>query len=147
MARGHWLIKSEPGTYSFDRLVAEGRATWDGVRNFTARNNLRAMKVDDLCLFYHSSEGKAVVGIARVAREAYPDPTAKEGDWSAVDIEPVRPLPRPVTLDEMRHHRTLGKMMIFRQGRLSVVPVTKEEYEAVVNLALDVAKADPSSRR
>src|ERR1700730_16252820 len=98
MARGHWLIKSDPFKSSFDELRADGRTTWDGVRNFGARNNLRAMKKGDLCLYYHSNEGKAVVGVTRVAREAYPDPTAK-GDFSAVDIEPVRPLARPISLD------------------------------------------------
>jgi predicted RNA-binding protein with PUA-like domain len=132
--RAHWLVKSEPSTYSFDRLVKEGRATWDGVRNYTARNNLRAMKRGDDCLFYHSGEGKAVVGLARVTREAYPDPTTKD-DWSAVDIEPIEALPRPVELAEMRAHRQLGKMAIFKQGRLSVVPVTDEEFEAVLALS------------
>src|SRR3974390_885942 len=95
--RAHWLVKSEPSTYSFERLVKEGRATWDGVRNYTARNNLRAMKRGDGCLFYHSGEGKAVVGLARVTREAYQDPTTKD-DWSAVDIEPIEALARPVEL-------------------------------------------------
>jgi predicted RNA-binding protein with PUA-like domain len=129
----HFLVKSEPSAFSFDRLVKDGRATWDGVRNFEARNNLRAMKKGDLLLFYHSNEGKAVVGTARVTREAYPDPTSKE-DWSAVDIEPVKALGRPVTLDEMRGHKRLGKMVLFRKSRLSVVPVTGEEFEAVVAL-------------
>jgi predicted RNA-binding protein with PUA-like domain len=138
MALGHWLIKSEPDKYSFEQLVRDGRTRWDGIRNFQARNNLRAMKKGDLCIYYHSSEGKAVVGVARVSREAYPDPTADprkpRGDWSAVDIEPVRSLGRPVPLDELRSHRILGKMMIFRQPRLSVVPVTPEEFELVLEL-------------
>ncbi len=129
----HFLVKSEPSAFSFDQLVKDGRATWDGVRNFEARNNLRAMKKGDLVLFYHSNEGKAVVGVARVSREAYPDPTSKE-DWTAVDIEPVKALKRPVTLDEMRGHELLGKMVLFRKSRLSVVPVTDEEFEAVVAL-------------
>jgi len=133
MARGHWLIKSEPSTYSFQRLVKEARTSWDGVRNFEARNNLREMKTGDLCLFYHSSAGKEVVGIARVVREAYPDPTTKE-DFSSVDVEPVRALARPVPLDEMRQRKTLGKMTIFRRPRLSVVPVTPEEFEEIVEL-------------
>jgi predicted RNA-binding protein with PUA-like domain len=137
MAQRHWLIKSEPNKYSFDNLVADGQTTWDGVRNFEARNNLRAMTKGDLCLYYHSSEGKAVVGIARIARAAYTDPTSdpSDGDWSAVDVEPVRRLPRPVALDEMKGHRVLGKMMIFRRQRLSVVPVTKEEFDGVLKLA------------
>jgi predicted RNA-binding protein with PUA-like domain len=131
--RAHFLVKSEPSVYPFDRLVTEGRTSWDGVRNFEARNNLRAMKKGDLLLFYHSNEGKAVVGVARVAREAYPDPTTDE-DWSVVDVEPVKALKRPVTLDEMRAHKLLGKMMIFRRSRLSVVPVTDEEFDTVVEL-------------
>ncbi len=134
MAKSYWLIKSEPSAYAFEQLVKDGKTAWTGVRNFTARNNLRAMKTGDLCLYYHSNEGKAVVGVAKVAREAYADPTAKEGEWSCVDVEPVRALARGVTLDEMRKHRVLGKMMMFRQGRLSVVPVTKEEFDAVLEL-------------
>jgi predicted RNA-binding protein with PUA-like domain len=135
MAKQHWLIKSEPSTYSFERLTADGHTIWDGVRNFEARNNLRAMKKGDPCLYYHSNDGKAVVGVARVARPAFPDPTAKGEDWSAVEIEPVRPLPRPVSLDEMRSHPVLAKMMIFRRPRLSVVSVTDEEFATVLALA------------
>jgi predicted RNA-binding protein with PUA-like domain len=135
MAKSHFLIKSEPYKYSFDRLVADGHAVWDGVRNFEARNNLRAMKKGDLCLYYHSNEGKAIVGIARVSREAYPDPTAKGEDWSVVDVEPVRALARPVGLDELRANPVLAKMMMLRRPRLSVVPVTTEEYEVVLDLA------------
>jgi predicted RNA-binding protein with PUA-like domain len=131
MAKAHWLIKSEPSAYSFEQLLADGKTAWTGVRNFTARNNLRAMKKGDLCLYYHSTEGKAVVGVARVAREGYQDPTT-EDDFTAVDVEPVKALARPVTLAEMREDRLLGKMMIFRQGRLSVVPVTKDEFDAVL---------------
>lgn len=134
MARRYWLTKSEPNKYPFDQLVADGRTRWDGVRNFEARNNLRAMKKGNLVLYYHSNEGKAVVGVARVAREAYPDPTS-EDDWSAVDVEPVRALARPVSLDELRDHPVLRDMMIFRRPRLSVVPVTPEEYELVVALS------------
>jgi predicted RNA-binding protein with PUA-like domain len=133
MARHHWLIKSEPSTYSFQRLVAEGRTVWDGVRNFEARNNLRAMKKGDLCLFYHSNDGKAVVGVARVSREAYPDP--HDADWTAVDVEPVRALARPVTLDEMRSDRVLSGMAMVRRPRISVTPVTPEEYDGVLALA------------
>jgi predicted RNA-binding protein with PUA-like domain len=133
MARHYWLIKSEPQAYSFAQLVRDGKATWDGVRNFEARNNLRAMKKGDPCLYYHSSEGKEVVGIARVAREAYADPTTKD-DWSAVDVEPVRQLTRSVSLGEMRSHPLLGGMMIFRRPRISVVPVSKDEFDAVIKL-------------
>ena len=138
MAKAHWLIKSEPYKYSFDQLVADGHTVWDGVRNFEARNNLRAMKKGDLVLYYHSNEGKAVVGFARVSREAYGDATGKDdgkGDWSAVDIEPVRALARPVALDELRNHRLLAKMMIIRRPRISVIPVTDEEFAAVLDLA------------
>jgi predicted RNA-binding protein with PUA-like domain len=134
MARSHWLLKSEPLKYSFEQLARDGRTSWDGVRNFEARNNLRAMKKGDLCLFYHSQEGKEVVGVARVAREAYPDP-ATTADFSAVDIEPVRALARAVPLAELKGHRLLGKMMIFRKPRLSVVPLTPEEFEAVLQLS------------
>lgn len=130
MARQHWLIKSEPSTYSFDTLVADGRTTWDGVRNFEARNNLRAMKEGDLCLFYHSNDGKAVVGIAKVVREAYPDP--KDEEWSAVDVAPVRAIDTPVTLAAMRDDPVLAKMAMVRRPRISVTPVTPEEYKAVL---------------
>ena len=133
-ARGHWLVKSEPSAYSYEQLVADGRTAWTGVRNFEARNNLRAMKKGDLLLFYHSNEGKAVVGVAKVVREAYQDATTKD-DWSAVDVEPMKALKRPVTLDEMRSDRTCSKMMLFRRTRLSVVPVTTAEFEAVLALA------------
>ena len=135
MAKAHWLIKSEPYKFSFDQLVADGRAVWDGVRNFEARNNLRAMKKGDLCLYYHSNEGKAVVGVARVSREASPDPTAEGEDWSVVEVEPVRPLARPVELEELRASKVLAKMMMLRRPRLSVVPVTDEEFAAVLDLS------------
>ena len=137
--RRHWLLKSEPSVYPFERLVTDRRTTWDGVRNFEARNNLRAMKEGDLCLFYHSNEGKAVVGVARVAREAYPDPSTKD-DFSAVDVQPVRALARPITLDELRSHRVLRNMMIFRRPRLSVAPVTPEEFELVLDLSKKARK-------
>jgi predicted RNA-binding protein with PUA-like domain len=133
VAQAHFLIKSEPYVYSFDQLVADGRTAWTGVRNFEARNHLRSMKQGDLCLYYHSNEGKAVVGVARVVREAYQDPTTDD-DWSAVDVEPVRALAHPVTLQEMRSHPVIGKMMMFRRPRLSVVPVTRAEFEAVLAL-------------
>jgi predicted RNA-binding protein with PUA-like domain len=135
MARQHWLIKSEPSTYSFERLLADGQTRWDGVRSFEARNNLRAMKVADTCLFYHSNEDKAVVGVARVSRAAYPDPTSEEGDWIAIDVEPVRALRRPVSLAEMRDHAVTGAMAMMRRPRLSVVPVTKPEFDAVIALS------------
>jgi predicted RNA-binding protein with PUA-like domain len=127
----YWLVKSEPSVYPWSKLVAEKKAVWDGVRNFEARNNLRAMKKGDLLLFYHSNEGKAVVGIARVKREAYQDPTT-EDDWSVVDIEPVKPFARPVTLEEMRGMKALGEMQLLKRSRLSVTKVTKAELDAVL---------------
>jgi predicted RNA-binding protein with PUA-like domain len=141
MNRHHFLIKSEPDKYSFSDLVRDGKTRWDGVRNFEARNNLRSMKKGDLCLFYHSNEGKEVVGIARVARAAYADPTTKD-DFSAVDIEPVKSLSRPVALSAMRANPALGQMMIFRRQRLSVVPVTQDEFELVLEMGKKASKKD-----
>jgi predicted RNA-binding protein with PUA-like domain len=131
---GHWLIKSEPSTYSYAQLEKDGKTAWEGVRNFAARKHLRAMKLGDLCLFYHSGEGKDVVGIARVIRAAYPDPTAKDGDWSAVDIAPVNPLAEPVTLEAIKADKALAKMAFVRQGRLSVSPVEKPEFDRILSL-------------
>jgi predicted RNA-binding protein with PUA-like domain len=130
----HWLVKSEPYKYSFEALVRDGKTTWDGVRNFEARNNLRAMKQGDLLLFYHSNEGKAVVGVAKVAREAYPDETAEDGDWSVVDVAPVKSLASPVSLDAIRGDKALAQMQLLRRSRLSVVPVTPEEFRRVLEL-------------
>jgi predicted RNA-binding protein with PUA-like domain len=130
----YWLIKSEPYKYPFSKLASDGVAVWDGVRNFEARNNLRAMKVGDLALYYHSNEGKAVVGVARVKREAYPDPTAKGEDWSAVDFEPVKALKEPVTLEAVRASAKLATMALVKKGRLSVTPVTAAEFKEVLAL-------------
>ncbi len=130
----YWLVKSEPDTYSFDQLVADGRTRWDGVRNYQARNNLRAMKVGDICLFYHSNIGLEIVGLARVAREQYPDPTAEKGDWSAVDLEPVKPLARPVPLAEIKAHPGLQQFGLVRNGRLSVMPATFDEFSILLAL-------------
>jgi predicted RNA-binding protein with PUA-like domain len=127
----YWLIKSEPDVYPWGELVADGKTSWEGVRNFEARNNLRAMKKGDTVLFYHSNEGKAVVGIAKVVREAYQDPTS-DGDFSAVDFAPVKALREPVTLAAMREMPKLAKMTVLRQGRLSVSPVTAAEFDAVL---------------
>jgi predicted RNA-binding protein with PUA-like domain len=134
MARSHWLVKSEPSVYPWSKLVAEGTAVWDGVRSFEARNNLRAMKKGDLVFFYHSNEGKNVVGVARVKREAYQDPTTDE-DWSVVDLEPVKALARPVTLEEMRTTKGLSNMSVVKKSRLSVSPVTKDEFDIVLAAA------------
>jgi len=127
----HWLIKSEPEAYSFDQLVRDRKTAWTGVRNYAARNNLRAMKKGDQALFYHSNVGKAVVGVAKVVREAYAEET-DEGDWSAVDFAPVKALREPVTLAAMREHPTLTDMVLWKQGRLSVIPVTAAEFSAIV---------------
>jgi len=132
MGRGYWLVKQEPTKYSFDQLVADGGTMWDGVRNFQARNNLQAMRRGDRALFYHSVVGTAVVGICEVTREAYPDPTAKEGNWVAVDLAPVRKLERPVTLEEIKADRTLRTIPLVRQSRLSVMPIPKAAFDAIV---------------
>jgi predicted RNA-binding protein with PUA-like domain len=139
VARQHWLIKSEPNAYAFSKLVTDGRTTWDGVRNFEARNNLRAMKKDDLALFYHSTIGKEVVGVAKVLREAYPDATAKGEDWSAVDFGPAFALKKPVTLETMKGDPSLEGLQLITRGRLSVVPVSAAHFTRI--LALGETKA------
>jgi len=130
----HFLVKSEPDKYAFAKLVVDKRTTWDGVRNFEARNNLRAMKAGDLLLYYHSNEGKEIVGVAKVVRAAYADPTAKEGDWSVVDIAPVKALTTPVTLATIREDEKLAEMQLLRRSRLSVVPITPAEFKRVLEL-------------
>ena len=130
----HWLIKSEPGTYSWEDLVRDKKTRWDGVRNFQARNNIRAMQPGDLALFYHSGEERSITGVARVASAPYPDPTAKEGDWSVVDVEPAFALREPVTLERIKEERALAGMALLRQSRLSVQPVGKEEFDAIVKI-------------
>ena len=117
----HWMVKSEPASYSWDTFVKDGRAAWTGVRNFQARNNLRAMRKGDLVFFYHSVTGKEVVGTAKVAKEAYPDPTATDGDWSCVDLVPVKALKRPVTLEEIKANRALANILLVRNSRISVI--------------------------
>lgn len=134
MAVKYWLVKSEPYKYSWDDLVRDKRTFWDGVRNFEARNNLRAMKKGDLVLFYHSNKGKEVVGVARVAREAYADPTAKEGDWSVVDVEPVKPVEAPVTLAAIKADDALSDIALIRRSRLSVVPVSAAHFKRILKL-------------
>jgi predicted RNA-binding protein with PUA-like domain len=131
----HWLIKSEPSAYSYGQLEKDRRTAWTGVRNFEARNNLRAMTDGDLCLFYHSVDEKAVVGVARVVRAAYPDPTAKGEDWACVDVAPEKALKRSVTLAEIRAASALKDMALVRKSRLSVTPVTAVEYRTVISLS------------
>jgi predicted RNA-binding protein with PUA-like domain len=133
-AKATFLIKSEPSVYSFDDLLRDGSTTWDGVRNYEARNNLRAMKNGDLLLYYHSNEGKEIVGVARVAKAAYQDPKT-EDDWSAIDVEPVKKLKVPVTLAQAKAHPMLSKMALVKKSRISVSPVTEGELVAVLTLA------------
>ena len=134
MARGYWLVKSEPFKYSWDDLVRDGSTYWDGVRNYTARNNLQAMKKGDLLLYYHSNEGKDVVGVAKVTGEAYADPTSDDERWVVVDVKPVKKLARPVTLAEIKTEPKLRDMALLRQSRLSVQPVTKAQFERVLQM-------------
>jgi predicted RNA-binding protein with PUA-like domain len=131
---GIWLVKQEPENYSWDDLVRDGRTDWTGVRNFQARNNLRQMKAGDRVLFYHSGTGKCVVGIAEVAKAAYPDPTADDPQWIAVDLKPVKPLNEPVPLASIRYHPGLGNLPLIRQSQLSVMPLTKDEFETIVGM-------------
>jgi predicted RNA-binding protein with PUA-like domain len=133
--KNFWLVKQEPSSYSWSDLVAEDETSWSGVRNFTARNNLRKMRKADEVLFYHSGEEKAVVGIAKVMRAAYPDPTTKEGDWSTVDLAAVKPLARPVTLREIKGNPRLRGIPLVRQSRLSVMPLAEPEFREIVNMA------------
>ena len=133
--KNFWLVKQEPSSYSWSDFVAEGQTSWTGVRNYTARNNLRRMEKGDEVLFYHSGEDKAVVGIAKVIRTAYPDSTAKEGDWSTVDLAPVKPLRRPVTLREIKSHSRLKGIPLVRQSRLSVMPLAESEFREIVKMA------------
>ncbi|HZW90104.1 MAG TPA: EVE domain-containing protein [Myxococcaceae bacterium] len=137
----HWLIKSEPSAYSFARLQSDGRTEWTGVRNFEARNNLRAMAVGDLCLYYHSTEEKAVVGIARISRAAQPDPTAPGEDWASVEVEPVEPLAAPVALERIRADGALKGFPLVTRGRLSVAPVTPADYVRVLALSREPQSA------
>ena len=128
----YWLVKSEPGTYSWADLTRDGRTVWDGVRNFQARNNLRAMRDGDLALFYHSGDERSVLGVARVASDPYPDPKAK--DWTVVDVQPDYALKAPVTLDRIKDETALKEMVLVRQSRLSVQPVRKPEFDAIVKM-------------
>ncbi|PZR75059.1 MAG: EVE domain-containing protein [Chthoniobacterales bacterium] len=129
-----WLVKQEPTAYSWANFVADGKTAWTGVRNYTARNNLRAMRKGDAVLYYHSVTDKAVFGIAEVTREAYVDLTATEGDWSAVDLASEKTLKRPVTLEEIKANPKLKKMALLRLSRLSVQPVTSAEFQEILRL-------------
>ena len=129
-----WLVKSEPFVFSFDHLVRDGRTCWEGVRNYQARNHLRAMREGDICLFYHSNEGLAVVGVAKVAKEAYQDPTTTDERWVVVDLKPEKALKRPVTLEEIKKDKRLQNMKLIKQGRLSVQPVAEAEFDVILAL-------------
>ena len=129
-----WLVKQEPAAYSWTDFVADGRTAWTGVRNFQARKNLQTMREGDRVLFYHSVVGKEIVGIATVVKEAYPDPTATEGAWVCVDLAPEAPLPFPVTLETLKAHPTLCGLPLIKQSRLSVMPLSQADFDALVAL-------------
>ena len=131
----YWLIKSEPDKYSWDKFVADGRTFWDGVRNYAARNNLRDMREGDLAFFYHSNEGKEIVGIAKVVKEAYQDPTTDDTNWVVVEFSPVEKLNRPVTLAEIKADENLKDIQLVRLSRLSVSGVKPEEFDYILKLA------------
>ena len=133
----YFLVKSEPFKYSWDQLLADKQTFWDGVRNYQARNNLQAMKTGDLVLFYHSNEGKEVVGIAKVVTEAYQDPTTTDERWVVVDIAPVETLKKPVTLETIKADPQLQDVALVRQGRLSVMPLKREEFDRIVALGAE----------
>jgi predicted RNA-binding protein with PUA-like domain len=130
----YWLVKTEPETFSWDELVNKGSSMWDGVRNFQARNNLRKMKMGDTLLFYHSGKNPGVIGIAEVSKEYYPDPTATEGEWSVVDVKPVRILKRFIPLQEIKKVESLKDMVLVNNSRLSVQPVKEAEYKAILQM-------------
>jgi predicted RNA-binding protein with PUA-like domain len=141
-------VKSEPYKYPFQQLVRDGRTHWDGVRNFEARNNLRGMKEGDLVLYYHSNEGKEIVGVARVAREAYADPTAPDEDWSVVDLEPVVAMKAPVSLDTIRADESLADIALLKRSRLSVVPLSKPHFDKLLTLGkTKLPKAAAASKK
>ncbi len=131
----YWLVKSEPEAYAWTVFVKDGKTAWTGIRNFAARNNLRAMSAGDFVFYYHSGEEKSAVGLARVAREGYPDPTAEEGNWSAVDLVPVKALARPVALSQIKADKILREMKLAKEPRLSVSPVTRGQFEQLLKLA------------
>lgn len=137
----YWMMKTEPGEFSFDDLVRDGKTVWDGVRNFQARNNMKAMKQGDQVLIYHSVTEKAVAGIAEVSREHYPDPTDNpKQDWVVVDLKPVRPLKRRITLAEIKANPSFTELPLIRQSRLSVMPLAKSDFDRLVKLSEKITK-------
>jgi predicted RNA-binding protein with PUA-like domain len=135
MAKGYWLVKSEPSVYAWERFLKEKRTQWDGVRSFEARNNLRAMKKGDLVLFYHSNEGKEVVGLATVSAEATPEKTTDDGEWSVVELTAKKALTQPVTLAQIKAEKKLAGFGLVKKSRLSVVPATEAEFELILALS------------
>ena len=129
-----WLVKQEPSQYSWENFVKDGETYWDGVRNYQARNNLQSMKKGDLVFFYHSVTGKDIKGIAKVTREAYPDPTSDDPRWVMVNLKPIKALIHPVTLEEIKIHKDLQEIALVRQSRLSVMPLTKKESRIILQL-------------
>jgi predicted RNA-binding protein with PUA-like domain len=136
----YWMVKQEPETYSWDDLVKDGLTDWSGVRNYQARNNLRGMKVGDRVLFYHSGKSKEVVGLAEVVKSAYPDPTANDSQWLAVDLKPVKPLATPVQLAAIRYDKRLSQLPLIRQSQLSVMPLTKDEFDVILGMGTSKAR-------
>ena len=130
----YWLVKSEPFKYSWEQFVKDKKTIWDGVRNYTARNNMRAMSAGDAVFFYHSNEGLAIVGIAEVVKEAYQDPTTDDTNWVVVEIKPLTAIPTPVTLAEIKEEKILAEMQLVKQGRLSVSAVTAAEYKKILKM-------------
>ena len=131
----YWLIKSEPSKYSWEQFTKDKKTFWDGVRNYAARNNLRAMKKGDQIFYYHSNEGTEIVGIAEVAKEAYQDPTTDNTNWVVVDVKPVKALKKPVSLAQIKADKRLANMALVKLSRLSVQPVTEDEWNTVLELA------------
>jgi predicted RNA-binding protein with PUA-like domain len=130
----YWLVKSEPFEYSYDDLVKEKRTMWDGIRNYAARLHLRGMKKGDLVLFYHSRKGLEIVGICKVVKEYYPDPTAESGDWSVVDVKPVKRMKKPVTLKEIKQTPALAEIPLVRISRLSVMPIDEKSFKLILKM-------------
>ena len=135
MAKGFWLVKSEPSVYPWERFVKEKHTVWDGVRSFEARNNLRAMKKGELVLFYHSNEGKEIVGLATVSAEATPEQTTDEGEWSVVELTAKKTLTRPVTLAQIKGEKKLAGFGLVKKSRLSVVPASADEFELILKMS------------
>jgi predicted RNA-binding protein with PUA-like domain len=131
----YWLVKSDPETYSWKNLIQDKKTDWTGVRNYQARNNLKEMNIGDLVLFYHSQEEKAIIGVAKVVKQAYQDATTNDPHWVAVDIEPVEEFKTPVTLSQIKLNPILKNIGLIKQFRLSVMPITKDEYEEIVKLS------------